>query len=159
MSTTDELFLFAHVLSAFWYVAGLTAVQLTIIRGWQSRDIAVKAEAFDEASHYQGVLLVPGGIAVVATGLFLFEQLGYNLIGPAWLFIVEFAYIVALLVCLPLIGMGLRRARIAALQAQRAGQSTPILDQAMDDNVPLVFGGIATILVPVTAFFEVFRPF
>jgi uncharacterized membrane protein len=159
MSTTDELFLFAHILAVLWYAAGLTAVQLTIIRGWQSRDIAVKADAFDEASHYQGVLLVPGGIAVVATGLFLFEQLDYNLIGPAWLFIVEAIYIVSLLVCLPLVGMGLRRARIAALQAQRAGHSTPLLDQAMEDNVPLFFAGIATLLVPLAAFFEVFRPF
>lgn len=159
MSTTDNLFLFAHILTAFWYVAGLTSVQLTIVRGWRSPEMEIKAESFDEASHYQGVLLVPGGIAVVATGLFLWEQLGFSLLGPAWLFVLEAMYIVTLLVCLPLIGMGLRRARIAALQAQRLGETTPELEQAMADSVPLFFGGIATILVPVAVFFSVFRPF
>ena len=146
------------ILAAFWYIAGLTSVQLTVVRGWRSNDLNVKAESFDEASHYQGVLLVPGGIAVVATGLFFWGQLDYNLFGPAWLFVVETIYIVTLLVCLPLIGMGLRRARIAALQALRLGRTTE-LDEAMADSVPLFFGGIATILVPTAVFFSVFRPF
>jgi uncharacterized membrane protein len=159
MSTTDNLFLFAHILASFWYVAGLTSVQLTVVRGWRSTDLDVKAESFDEASHYQGILLVPGGIAVVATGLFFWGQLDYNLFGPAWLFIVEAIYIVTLLVCLPLVGMGLRRARIASLQALRLKRTTPELEQAMADSVPLFFGGIATILVPIAVFFSVFRPF
>lgn len=158
MSTTDELFLLAHVLAAFWYVAGLTSVQLALVRGWKSADLEIKAESFDEASHYQGTLLVPGGIAVVATGLFLWGQLDYNLASTGWLIAVEVVYIVTLLLCLPFIGMGLRRARIAALMAQRRGR-TPELDEAMADNVPLVFGGLATLLLPVGAALSVFRPF
>ena len=54
---------------------------------------------------------------------------------------------------------GLRaRARIAALIAERRGEVTPELEEAMGDSVPLVFGGIATILVPAMVALSVFRP-
>jgi uncharacterized membrane protein len=159
MSTTDELFLFAYILAALYYVAGLTAVQFALIRGWQGDDLRARAQAFDEASHYQGVLLVPGGIAVVAAGLFFWSALDYGLLSEGWLLLLELVYVISLVVCLPLIGIGLRRARIAALQAARAGRSTPELEQAMTDSVPLVFGGIAAILIPVATALSVFRPF
>jgi hypothetical protein len=35
---------------------------------------------------------------------------------------------------------------------------TPELEEAMADSVPLVFGGIATILVPAMVALSVFRP-
>lgn len=157
--TGDKLFVLLHLLASFWYVAGLVAVQIPLVRAWQSGEVTARLESLEEASHYQGVLLVPGGIAAVASGLFLWARLDYNFITTAWLLVLELMYILTLLVCLPLIGMGLRRARLAALKARRAGKSTPELEEAMADNVPLVFGGIATILVPAMAYFAVFRPF
>lgn len=158
MSTVDEAFVFLHVLAALWYVAGLTAVQLALVRGWQAPDVETKVVAFGEATHYQGILLVPGAIAVATTGLFLWGQLDYNFVTTPWLLGVEAMYIVTLLVCIPLIGMGMRRARIAALIAERRGNVTPELEEAMADSVPLVFGGIATILVPAMVALSVFRP-
>lgn len=157
--SADEVFLFLHLLAAFWYAAGLTAVQISLIRGAQNPAIAIKAQSFDEASHYQGMLLVPGAIATVATGVFYWGQLDYGFFTTGWLLVVEACYIVTLLVCLPLAGMGLRRARIAALQAERTGNVTPALEAAMADTVPLFFAGIATLLIPVATFFAVFRPF
>ncbi|MDO8615504.1 MAG: DUF2269 family protein [Dehalococcoidia bacterium] len=153
-----EVFTFLHLLSVFWYVAGLAAVQIPLVRAWQSGEVTARWESLEEASHYQGVLLVPGAIAAVATGLFLWAQLDYSLVTTGWLIAVEALYIATLLVCLPLIGMGLRRARLAALQARRAGRTTPELEQAMADNVPLVFSGIATLLVPAMTALAVFRP-
>lgn len=142
-----------------WYAGGLVAVQISLIRA-QTDKIATRWESFEEASHYQGMLLVPGAIAVAATGLFLWsQQLGNNMFTTGWLVIVEVIYIITLLVCLPFVGMGLRRARIAALQARRKGTSSPELEQAMTDSVPLFFAGIATLLVPVAAAFSVFQPF
>ena len=154
----EELLTFVHVLAAFWYVAGLTAVQLSLVRAWQSEDLAVRADSLEEASHYQGLLLVPGAIASVASGLFLWAQLDYDLITTLWLLALEALYILTLLVCLPLAGIGLRRARLAALRATKVGHATPELDQAMADPAPLVFGGLATLLVPVMAALSVFRP-
>ncbi len=158
MSTVDEAFVFFHVLAALWYVAGLTAVQLALVRGWQAPEVEARVVAFSEATHYEGILMIPGAIAVATTGLFLWGQLDYNFITTPWLLGVEAMYIVTLLVCIPLIGMGLRRARIAALIAERRGNVTPELEEAMADSVPLVFGGIATMLVPAMVALSVFRP-
>lgn len=159
MSSSDELLLFLHILAAFWYVAGLAAVQFALVRAWQARELDGKLEAYNEASHYQGVLLVPGAIAVAATGLFFWSALDYNLLSPAWILLLDLVYVVTLVVCLPLIGIGMRRARIAALQAIRLERTTPELEAAMADPVPLVFGGLATALIPVATALSVFRPF
>lgn len=138
---------------------GLTAVQIPMIRAWQTEDLDTRVEGLQEASHYQGVLLVPGGIAAVASGLFLWAQLGYNLVTTSWLLLLEALYVITIIVCLPVIGMGLRRGRLAALQAQKSGSVTPELERALSDSVPLVFAGIATLLVPAMAFLSIFRPF
>ncbi|MCH7952858.1 MAG: DUF2269 family protein [Chloroflexi bacterium] len=158
MSTVDEVFVFLHLLAALWYAAGLTSVQLALVRGWQAPEVDTRVVAFSEATHYQGVLLVPGAIAVATTGLFLWGQLDYNFVTTPWLLGVEAMYIVTLLVCIPLMGMGLRRARIASLIAERRGETTAELEEAMADSVPLVFGGVATILVPAMVALSVFRP-
>jgi uncharacterized membrane protein len=154
----DDILAFIHILAAFWYVSGLTAVQICLVRAWQSEEVAVRAESFVEAAHYQGLLLVPGAIATIATGLFLWAELDYGLITTGWLIALEALYIVTLFVCLPLTGMGLRRARLAALRARKRG-ATPELELAMTDNVPLVFSGVATIAVPAMAFLSIFKPF
>jgi hypothetical protein len=153
-----DFWLFAHVLAAFWYVAGLTAVQLACVRAWQNEELGPRTDALEEASHYQGVLLVPGAIGSVATGLFLWSALDYDLLTTPWLLGVEALYILTLLVCVPLGGIGLRRARLAALRARKAGRTTPELEQAMTDSVPLVFGSLAALLIPVITALSVFRP-
>lgn len=137
---------------------GLTAVQISLVRAWQHRELSVRADSLEEASHYQGILLVPGAIAAVSSGVFLWA-LDYNLITTPWLVVEEALFAVTLLVCLPLTGTGIRRARLAALQARRAGESTPELEAAMADGVPLVVMGIATLLVPIMAALSVFKPF
>ena len=63
----------------------------------------------------------------------------------------------SLLVCLALIGLGLRRVRLASLQAEKAGGITPELKEALADNVPIVFNGIATLLL-VMAYLAVLKP-
>src|SRR5207247_7978964 len=122
-----------------------------LVMSWQHDDVGVRADSLDEASHYQGVLLVPGAIAGIATGIALWAQLDYDLIATPWLVALEVLYVVTLLVCLPLIGIGLRRARIAALQGRKTGRPTPQQEAVMADPVPLIFGGIATLLAPVMA--------
>ncbi len=155
----DNILTFLHILGAFWYVAGLVAVQIPLVSGWRSQDVGLQAAAFEEASHYQGVLLVPGAIAAGASGVFLWAQLGYNLLTTGWLLALEVLYLIALLVCLPLVGLGLRRARLAALAARKLGRPTPELAGALADSVPLVFAGIATLILPAMTFLSVVKPF
>ena len=63
--TTEEALTFLHILAAFWYVIGLTAIQLSLVRAHHHDTISVKADSIEEASHYQGILLVPGAIAAM----------------------------------------------------------------------------------------------
>jgi uncharacterized membrane protein len=156
--STEEALIFLHLLGAFWYVMGLTSVQISLVRSWDRENPSARADSIEEASHYQGILLVPGAIAAVSTGVFLWA-LDYNLITTPWLVIVEALFAVTLLICLPLTGAGIRRARTAALRARRAGKSTPELDAAMSDPVPMVLLGVATAIVPVVAALSVFKPF
>ena len=156
--TTEEALTFLHLLAAFWYVIGLTAIQLSLVRAQQHEAVSVKADSIEEASHYQGVLLVPGAIAAVSTGVFLWA-LDYNLITTPWLLVVEVMYIVTLLIFLPLTGAGLRRARVAALRVGKSDSATPEQTAAMADPIPLTLMGLATILVPIMAALSVFKPF
>lgn len=156
--TTEESLIFLHILAAFWYVIGLTAIQLSLVRAHQHEAVSVKADSIEEASHYQGILLVPGAIAAVSTGVFLWA-LDYNLITTPWLLLVEVQYIVTLLVLLPLTGAGIRRARVAALQVGKSDSATPEQTAAMSDPVPLTLMGLATILVPIVTALSVFKPF
>ncbi len=154
-----ELLLFLHVLSAFWYVMGLSAVQLAYVRASQSAELSAQVSAVEEASHFQGVLLVPGAIAVGATGFFYWAKLDYDMLRTGFLLALEGLYLATLFVCLPILGMALRRARIAALRARHAGKPLPELEEALRDSVPLVFGGLATIILVAMVYLSVSRPF
>jgi hypothetical protein len=57
-----------------------------------------------------------------------------------------------------LIGVALRRARLTAIQAGKAGGIPPELQEARADNVPIVFTGIATLPLPVMARPAVSKP-
>jgi len=154
----DDVLAFLHVLSAFWYVAGLVGVLLPLSRAWRSPEIQQQAAAFAEASQYQGLLLLPGIIAVGVSGVFLWAEMGYNLITTGWLLALEILYLIVLLVCLPLMGMGLRRTYLLTLEAAKKGEVTPELREALADRVPLVFGVIALIFLPAMAYLSLFKP-
>ncbi|MGI8551061.1 MAG: hypothetical protein ACR2PL_09815, partial [Dehalococcoidia bacterium] len=61
-------------------------------------------------------------------------------------------------ICLPLLGVGLRRARLLALQAAKTGRVTDELRDTLNDNVPVVFGTIMALLLPVMAWLAIFKP-
>ncbi len=82
----------------------------------------------------------------------------YNLITSGWLLAQGVLYLVSLLVCLPLIGLGLRRVRLISLQVEKAGGIRPELEEALAGNVPIVFSGIATLLLPVMTYPAMFKP-
>jgi hypothetical protein len=85
--------------------------------------------AFEEAFHCWGLLRVPGIIAVGVTGVLTWAQMDYNLITGGWL----------------------------PPSPKRAGGITRELEEALADNVPIVLSGVATLLLPVTAYLAVFK--
>lgn len=131
---------------------------LALGRAWRSPDLQYRAIAFDEASQYEGLLLLPGTIVAGGTGVFLWTEMGYNLVTTGWLLALGILYLVVLLLCLPMMGLGLQRTRLLTLQAARAGQITPELEQALADKVPLVFGTIAVVILPTMAYLSIFKP-
>ena len=153
-----DILLFALIISAFWYVMGLAAVQLAYIRAMRGEAVPARLEAIEEASHYQGVLLVPGAIASGFAGAFYWTEAGYNLITSEWMWPLEAAFAVTLLVCLPLIGAGLRSTRIAALKARKDPALAPQLDRVLHESVVPAFGGLAVVLVVIMTAASVFGP-
>lgn len=149
---------FLHFLSIFWFVGGLAAVLSPLLRAWRGRDVRLQMVAFGEAHDNEGYLLL-GFLLTGATGLFWGAERGYNFITTGWLVALEGIYLFVLLFCLPLLGLGLRRAHLLSLQAARDGRPTPELEEALADNVPLVFGGATALLVAAMAYLAVFKPF
>ncbi len=142
----EKVALFFHLLSALWLAAGLAAVLVPLIRAYNARQVEVQALAIEEASHYQGVLLVPGAVAAGATGVFYWAARGQDVFRDPMLLALGLLYLVVLLLFLPLAGLGLRRLRLAAFQARR-GQGHP-LEEALAERVALVFLALAVLTLP-----------
>ena len=55
--------------------------------------------------------------------------------------------------------MGLRRVRLLALQAKKRGETTQELEDAINDRVPVVFGTLMVITMPVMTWLAIYKPF
>ena len=64
-----------------------------------------------------------------------------------------------LFIFLPLMGVGLRRVHYLSLAAKKHGSVTPELQDALADNVPLVFGTLMVLTIPLMVWLAVFKPF
>lgn len=140
-------------------LSGLGAVLVPLWRGWHTDDLWARLASFRDAVAGHSAGLLPGVVLVGVSGVFLAGEDGYNLITTGWLVTLEVLYLVVLLVCVPLLGLGLRRVHLAALASVKRGNATPELEDALADNVPLVFALLTAALVPVMAFLAVFRPY
>lgn len=68
-------------------------------------------------------------------------------------------FIIDVFIFLPLMGVGLRRVRLLALQARKRGEMSEELQDALNDRVPVVFGTLMVISVPVMTWLAVWQPF
>ena len=149
----------AHVLSLVWLGAGLGAVYLPILRAWASKDLKYQAFALVEAANSETRVLLPGAMATGITGFFWAVAAEYNFVRDGWLGALSLLFILVYLVCLPLLGFGLRRARIAVLIANRDGKQTDQLREVLADRVPIVFGTVLVASIPVMSWLAIFKPF
>jgi len=148
-----------HVLGMVWLGAGLGAVYLPILRAWASKDLQYQAYALIEAANSETRVLLPGAMATGITGFFWAVSEEYNFIKDGWLGALALLFILFYLVCLPLLGFGLRRARLAVLIARKKGEPTEDLREVLEDRVPIVFGTILVLSVPLMAWLAIFKPF
>jgi hypothetical protein len=150
---------FLHIGSLLLLAAGVGAVMAPVYRAWRSRDVQFQMAAFRQAADNETGLLLPGALLTGATGVGWGAAAGWNFFTTGWLLALWLLYLLAVFVCLPLLGLGLRRARLLSLQAAKTGTITPELQAALADNVPLVFGTIIIVLLGVMTWLAVFKPF
>lgn len=148
-----------HTLSLIWLGAGLGATYPHIIRAWASKDVKFQMYALVEAANNETRVLLPGAMATGITGFFWGVAAEYDFVRDGWLAALTLLYIFFYFVCLPLLGFGLRRARLAALIAAKKGEETEELRDILNDRVPIVFGTTLIISVPLLAWLAIFKPF
>jgi uncharacterized membrane protein len=148
-----------HILSLIWLGAGLGATYPLILKAWSTKDVQYQMYCLVEAANNETRVLVPGVALTGATGFFWGVAHEYNFLKDGWLLALSVLYVFVFLVCMPLFGFGLRRARIAALIAAKKGAVTDELREVLDDRVPIVFGTVLVVSVPVMAWLAIFKPF
>lgn len=148
-----------HILGLIWLGAGLGAVYVPILRAWASKDVRYQAYSLVEAANNEMRVLLPGAMVSGVTGFFWGVAAEYNFIRDGWLGALALLFIFFYLVCLPLLGFGLRRARLAVLIAEKRGEQTEELRQVLEDRVPIVFGTLLVLSVPLMAWLAIFKPF
>ena len=153
------MFRLLHILALFWMLGGLGSVVVPIWRAWATKDLDTRALLLSEAQRNEASWLLPGLIATWFTGFALATAADWNIVTTGWLLTKEIIFAVDTFVILPLMGVGLRRVRYLALQAQKQGAMTEELQDALHDNVPVVFGTILAVTLPLAAFFAVVKPF
>ena len=159
MSTTTEILRALHFLSLFLMVGGLGSVMVALWRGWREDNLDHQLIAFEDASTGHKLLLLPGTIAVGATGIFVAADAEYNFFTTGWLLALELCYLFVLFVCIPFLGHALNRVQIEALKSKKHGKTTPALQGLLDDNVPIVMCLLILFLIPIMVWLPEFKPF
>ena len=145
-------------LALIWLGAGLGASYVLVLKAWWAKDLRHQMYCLIEAANNETRVLLPGAMLAGVTGFFWGVAANYHLFQDAWFGMLALLFVIFWLVCLPLYGFGLRRARIAALTAQKKNEETPELREILDDKVPLVFGTVLLLSVPLMAWIAVFKP-
>jgi len=148
-----------HILALFWMMAGVGSTVPLIWRAWWMSDLDRKALLLGEAQTNESTWLLPGLIAAGITGFAWAAAEDWNLVRTGWLLALEVVFALDAFIFVPLMGVGLRRVRFLALQAQKRGEMTDELRDALADNVPLVFGTLVVLTIPLMVWLPVVQPF
>jgi hypothetical protein len=148
-----------HILALAWLGAGLGATYPHILRAWSAKDLQYRVYSIIEAANNETRILLPGAMSTGITGFFWGVAEGYDYIRDGWLAALSLSFIFFYFICLPLLGFGLRRARLAALIARKKGAETDELRQVLEDRVPIVFGTLLVLSIPWMAYLAIFKPF
>src|SRR6185295_4697641 len=133
-------------------------VMIPLWRAWREEDLDRQQGAFEDATNGHRVGLLPGTIAVGATGVFLAADAGYNFFTTGWLLALEIAYLIVLLLLVPLLGHALNRIEVESLKSKKKGETTAELQELLDDNVPIALTLGILLLIPIMVFLAEVRP-
>ena len=132
----NSVLLLLHVLSAFWFVTGLFARNLTLSRAARSERIDTLQQFLDLSGTFEKKMVIPGSQAVLAFGVILVFSSGYRFAGAGsnWILVslILFAT-VALLVPAVFLPKGKQFDRLL-VEATKRGEVTPELKAAFADR-------------------------
>ena len=148
-----------HLLALFWMMWGLGAVMVPVWRAWRVEGIEEKTLLLTEATRSERAWLLPGLIASGLTGFAWAAAIDMNPVTTGWLVALEVLFALDVFIFVPLMGVGLRRVHLLALQARKQGEVTEALRDALADNVPLVFGSLVVLTIPLQLVLAVFKSF
>ena len=148
-----------HTLALFWMMAGLGTVMVSIWRAWATSDAETRVVLLTEAAEAETRWLLPGILATGITGFAWAASDNTNLVTTGWLIVLEIVFALDVFIFLPLMGVGLRRVRLLALQARKRGELSDELVTALNDRVPVVFGTMIVVSVPIMTWLAVWKPF
>ena len=150
---------FIHLLALFYMMAGVGNTVVPIWKAWLAESLEEKALLLQDGHRNETFFLLPGMIAVLFSGYAWAASEDYNVITTGWLVALQVLTLVDLFIFVPLLGVGLRRVRYLALASKKHGEMTDEFRDALADNVPLVFGTLIVLTVPVMVWLPVFKPF
>ena len=148
-----------HTLALFWMMAGLGSVMVAVWRAWATSDLDLRVLLLTEAQQNETRWLLSGMLATGLSGFAWAASEDTNLVTTGWLLALEIVFAIDVFIFLPLLGVGLRRVRLLALQSKKQGEVSDELQGALDDRVPVVFGTLLVATVPVMTWLAVFKPF
>lgn len=150
---------FIHVIALLYLVAGVGNTLMPIWRAWFAEEIEAKSLLLTEAQRNYTTWLLPGVISTGITGYLYAGVLELNVVTTGWLVAMQVVWLVQIFVLVPLLGLGLRQVRFLALQAEKKGEVTEELRDAMADNAPLVFSTLFAVTIVIMTWLPIFRPF
>ncbi len=148
-----------HLLALFWMMGGLGATMIPLWRAWRTAALEERTQLLVQARGNQVLWLVPGMIAAAVTGFAWAAADDWNPITTGWLVALEAVFALDILLFLPLLAVGLRRVELLARIARRDGVESEELRDALADNVPVVFGTLIVVTVPLMTWLPVAKPF
>ena len=150
--------IFLHLASIIYLCVGIGAAIVPVWMSWKRDDINERVILLLTSQKAFTVGLLPGIIAVLFSG-YAWVAAGNYSITSGSMIIIQILFFLNLFLFIPLFGVALRRVNWSALSAQKSGETSEDLVDALADNVPLVFGTMIIVSIPLMLLLVVIRFF
>lgn len=157
----SEWVVLAHVVSAFWMVAGLAGREISFSKARQARDVRDVATITDVGGRFDQLLVIPGSIAVLLLGLASVWAEGLNITasGNRWALAALVLYL-SIMPLVPLVFLPKGKVFEAALaDAVAQGEITPALTSSLHDPLTGVAHTYEWIAIALVIVLMVVKPF
>jgi len=156
-----EWVVLAHVLAAFWLVAGIVGRDVSLSKARQATDVRDVVTIADVAGRFDGLLVIPGSMAVLVLGLASVwaEHLNITASGNRWALAALLLYL-SIMPFIPLVFIPKGKTFDAALEdANAQGQITVPLTEALHDPLTRVARTYEWIAIGLVLVLMVVKPF